>query len=232
MNLSAPTRDQFTTTAQSKTSGYANPLGYGVWNSKTVPGATTFDQNGYNTALSAYESQLANAGTPEGFGSLLDQFTGQDLAAEPGYAFGLGEGEKALQRGASRNGMRLSPATMKALLRFNEDYAGTKYNDAFTRDLQNKQNTFNMLSGVSGTGQAATSAGAQLGQQSTSNIGNYLTQGGNAQAAGIVGSANSIASGISGAGNAVQNQYWLNQFLNQKSAPSYGASNMYAGPPQ
>lgn len=67
-------------------------------------------------------------------------FTGKDLASEPGYQFGLNQGTQGIERGQAARGNFLSGAAMKELTRFNEDYAGTKFGDAFNR-AYNTHNT-------------------------------------------------------------------------------------------
>lgn len=163
---------------------------------------------------------------PEGYGSLMDEFGLEDFEADPGYAFRLSEGEKLIDRRASAAGNRLSPATQKALLRFSSDLASQEFGNAFSRNQANKLNAFNMLSGVAGTGQAATGATAQAGAQSAGNIGNYLTQAGNAQAAGTVGAANAWTSGIGNALNMWSQQNMLDQYL---KSPNVYRTPPYAG---
>lgn len=185
---------------------------------------TTFDQAGweaalakYNQDLQAYQAQQQTARSQQDgtFGSLLADF---EFEKDPGYGFRQAEGEKAVLRRASTLGNRYSPVTMKALQRFNQGLASDEYSAAFNRDQVTKGNRFNKLSTIAGLGNSATAQTAQSGSVTASNIGNYLTQGGNAQAAGIVGSQNAINSGIQNAGNAIQNQYWMNQFLNNRSS--------------
>lgn len=176
----------------------------------TKPGKEVFDEAGYNNALAAYQARLAEIETPEDYGSLLADY---EFEADPGYAFRLSEGQKLIDRRASAMGNRLSPATEKALLRFTSDLASQEYNAGFSRDLSTKQARFNMLSGVAGTGQAAVNTGAGIGAQTASNIGNYLAQAGNAQAAGSVGAANAWTSGINNSLNFFQNQRILDNYL-------------------
>lgn len=176
-------------------------------------------------ALKGNEPQQAVGGD---FGSLLDPFTGEDLENEPGYAFALAEGEKALSRAAARTGMRMSPATMKALIRFNSDFASTKFNDAFNRDAATKNSIYGMLSGTSNTGANSAGMTANLGANATGNIANMVQSRANANAAGTVGVGNAITGAATNVGNTMQNQYWLNQFLNQpKTTSSFGAGSSW-----
>lgn len=137
------------------------------------------------------------------YGSLTKQFTGADLASEPGYQFEQSEGQKAIDRAAAAAGRYDSGATLKALTRFGNDYAGTKYNEAFNRDAANKGQVYGMLSGQQSTGANAAGMTANLGANATNAANNYLTGGADASAAGLVGASNALSGGV---GNYLQYQ--------------------------
>jgi hypothetical protein len=231
----APTRAQFTTTGPA--GGYFGPAtqstdysgarsGGPQWVS--TPGATTFDQVGFDKATAAYNAPQAPGPNT---GSLLRQFTGESVATDPGYQFGMQQGELGLQRRASASGMRLSPATQKALDRFNQDYAGTKFNEAFNRDLAQKQFTYNTLAGVSDQGRGAANTVGVLGQQTATQIGENTMGAANAGAAGTVGAANAWAGGLNNAGNQFMNYQMLDRYLNNGSGTRAGGTGMYAAAP-
>jgi hypothetical protein len=94
---------------------------------------------------------------------------------DPGYQFRQSEGEKAMTRAAAASGLRGSGKFLKDYTRFNHDLASQEFG-----------NSVNRLLALSGLGQTATGSAADL-----------RTQGGNAQAAGIVGRANSLTDGFS-----------------------------------
>lgn len=199
----APTRAQFTTT----TPGTAEQwLGTGQYDrggeirrwQPAAPGTSTFDQAGFDAATSRFNQPAVagQAGLPAGYGSLLVPFTGTDLVNEPGYQFGLQQGEQGINRAAASRGSYDSGATLKALTRFNQDYGGTKYGDAFNRDAANKQSIYGMLSGVSGTGANAAGQTAGLGANAANMQGQYATNAGDARASGYVGGANAITGGV------------------------------------
>lgn len=169
------------------------------------------------SSLMALLGQVPNQRIPktsEAYGSLLRPFTPGDLANEPGYQFGLEQGNLAINRGASAGGLRLSPATIKALEKFNQDYAGTKYGEAFGRNLANKQFTYNSLAGISKQGLGAAGQTGAFGQQAAGQSGLASMAGGEAQAAGTVGMTNAITGGLGQAINAWQYQNMLNKYLN------------------
>lgn len=187
--------------------------------------ASTIDEEGLNAAIAKYyeeqDAQNAAAAADPTYGSLLRpyrngeefSFTGKDLDSDPGYQFGLNQGTQGIERGQASRGNFLSGAAMKELTRFNEDYAGTKFNDAFTRARStwgtnlgayndNKDRIYNFLSGVSTVGQnAAARVGASNQQVGSSVAGNMLASGA-AQSAGAVASSNAWQSGINSAANA------------------------------
>lgn len=154
----------------------------------------------------------------EAMPELIRRFGTADFQADPSYAFRQSEGEKALSRAAAARGMLTSPASLQALLRYNQELASDEFNNAFNRFNLGQTNEYNRLAGLAGTGQTAVSQLGQLGQQSTSNLTNLLTSGAAARAAGVVGGANAITGGI-GQGLNFYNQQAL---INALGGPGYG----------
>lgn len=176
--------------------------------------------------INAYKSQLQemhkNDPTNPDSGSLLSkftpkQFTAADLDADPvyqsGLKFGLDEGTKAIERRSVARGGLDSGATLKELTRFADDYGSTKaadsygrfttnQNNLFAQDSQNKDRAFGYLTGVSGMGSGATTAGVQAGNTSASNLANLYSGQGNAAAAARIAGGNAVSSGFTGASNA------------------------------
>jgi hypothetical protein len=72
--------------------------------------------------------------------------------------------------------------------------------------------TYNRLSSLLGVGENAAAGVGNMGVQATSNIGNTLTSGAAAQAAGTIGSANAY----SGALNSGMGYYMLNNMTGGK----------------
>lgn len=140
----------------------------------------------------------------------------------PGYQFQLQQGQSAINSSAAATGGVLNGGTLKALDQYTTGLANTTYGQAYSQYMQNSQQQYNQLYGVASLGEsAAGSLGAQ-GTQSAANTGNYLTQAGNATAAGTVGVSNAINQGISGVSNAAST-YGILQGLS--SASSYGGNN-------
>lgn len=145
-----------------------------------------------------------------GSGSLLNSFNPGDLTGEPGYQFGLSQGNKAIENAARSRGMYMSPSTVKELMRYGQDYAGSKYGEAFNRDLTNRTTTYNMLSGAGGGGQVAANTLTGAGQNYSSNVGNLVTAGANARGAAGIAGANAFANGA----NTIGNFYMQNKLIN------------------
>lgn len=222
-SMTAPDRAAFTT--RGTPGGYTN-TGFGsqgesIWKPTTPD---TFDQAGFDKATADFNASQGASKDPN-FGSLLKPFTGADLQNEPGYQFGLTEGEKAINNLAATRGNYFSGGTGKALTRYSQDYAGTKYNDAYNRDAADKTRTANLLSGVAGTGQQAVNTGVAAGTSGSNAIADLMTQGGNAAASGYVGGANAINNGV---GNYVN---WTNQgrTLDLLRSPTFGRTSPTAG---
>lgn len=153
------------------------------------------DPEGYQNALAGYNRKLDQYNTaiadPE-FGSLMQKFTGERLAGEPGYQFGMNQGMQALDRGAAARGNYLSGAALKAGQRYAQDYAGTKFNEAFSRDDTTKNRAFNWLMGISSAGQNAAAQTGNAAMQNGAAQGNYAIQQGNAMSSGLMGVSNAF----------------------------------------
>jgi hypothetical protein len=127
----------------------------------------------------------------------------QLLDMDPGYAFRLGEGMKALERVQAARGNMLSGGAIKAGQRYAQDFASGEYGNAYNR-----------LANIAGLGQTV---GGQLGtaaQQFGQTAGETMSQGANALAAGRINRTSGYMGGIGGAVGAFQN-YQNQQQQNQ-----------------
>jgi len=159
-----------------------------------------FDQTNQNEAPYRQAGVTAlnqlNAGTAAG-GQFTQQYTGADLASDPGYQFRLQQGLKGVQNSGSASGMSLSGAQLSALDQYNQGFASNEYQNAYNRYNQQQQQRYNNLYNLAGLGQQATAVTGQLGQQTANQIASNDIGAGNAAAAGTIGQANAINSGIS-----------------------------------
>jgi hypothetical protein len=150
-----------------------------------------FREAGYRslTRLEQLLGQGGDAGAAD-YGMLTRRYTGADLMADPGYQFEMQQGNQAIERAATAAGRNYSGATLKALQRFGQGLASTKFNEGFNRDRVQRNDLFNQLSGVSGTGQVATNQVNAAGQTFANNVGSLAMQGANVRAASGINQAN------------------------------------------
>jgi hypothetical protein len=147
----------------------------------------------------------------------MDKFT-----ADPGYAFRMSEGMKALERSAAARGGLLSGATLKGTQRFGQDLASQEYQNAFNRYQAERTGTLNPFQALAGVGQSsANTLGQQAGAYGNAMASNIIGAG-NAQAAGQIGQANAFSSGLGQGINFYQNQQLLNRM------PTYNAASTSA----
>lgn len=98
-----------------------------------------------------------------------------DVMSEPGYQFGLDQGQLALDRKQSALGGRAGGAALKAAARWGGDYATTRYDAAYQR----RQDRLNRLAALAGIGQTATTGTAAAGANSANQISSLLQNSGN-----------------------------------------------------
>lgn len=135
------------------------------------------------------------AGTP-GYGSLGQPYTMEQLQMDPGYGFRLAEGEKALERMQAARGGLLSGSAIKAGQRYGQEMASQEYQNAFNRAQALLGTRLGVLGSMYGAGQtAAQQVAGQAGQMGV-NVGNLMTQGGQARASGYLGQANALSQAL------------------------------------
>jgi len=132
------------------------------------------------------------------------KFGMNQFQADPGYAFRLSEGMKALDRTAAARGSLLSGSTLKAAQRYGQDLGSQEYQNAFNRYQIERNAQLNPLQSLAGVGQTATGAltnaygayGAQTGQN--------LQDVASARASGYLGGQNALTSALGQAGQMYQ----------------------------
>jgi hypothetical protein len=163
---------------------------------------------------------LATEYTPFG----MEQFQ-----ADPGYAFRLSEGQKALERSAAARGNLLSGGTGKALARFGQEMGSQEYMNAFNRYQAERQARLNPLQSLANVGQTSSQQLAGQAGQFGANMAQTIGAGGQARASGYMGMANAIGGGLNQYLNYSQNQA-QNQLLQQalaRRAPFGGGSGTF-----
>ena len=112
--------------------------------------------------------------------------TSADVMSDPGYQFGLSQGQLALDRKAAAGGGRISGAALKSAAQYGTDYATTGYGAAYQR----RQDRLNRLQALAGLGQTSTASSAAAGAASAGNISNMISNQGNAAGAAQIAQGN------------------------------------------
>ena len=163
-----------------------------------------------------------------------------DQNTDPGTAFRLSEGVKALDRSAASRGGLLSGATLRGIQRYGQDLGSQEFQNAFNRyttgfnaNTGERNQLYNRYAGVAGTGQNAVGSVTAQGASTAGNIGNaYMTGAANTGNAALA-AAGQRTSAFSGAANALgrmyggygrgSDPYSMAAMANQQ----YGAGNVY-----
>jgi len=156
--------------------------------------------------------------------SKYQPFTMDKFQADPGYAFRLSEGTKALERSAAARGGLLSGGTGKALTRFGQEMGSQEYTNAFNRYQAERTARLQPLQAMTGMGQSTAQQIGQQGQQMASNVGDAIGSAAAARASGYVGSANALTGGLNTYLNYSNSQNIANQLAmrNLTSPTDYG----------
>ena len=157
---------------------------------------------------------VTGAGT--GTGYLTKQFTPEDFTAgiDPGYAFRLAQGQRALQGQQNVAGGLIGGNALTGMQDYTQGQASQEFGNAFNRFQTQRSNIYNTLAGIAGIGQTAQGQVSNLAQNTAGNIGQATIGAGNAIAGGQVGVANALSGGIQGATNA----FMLPSLLSSRAA--------------
>ena len=150
-------------------------------------------------------------------------FSMSDFQADPGYAFRLSEGQKALDRSAAARGGLLSGSALKAATRYGQDMGSQEYTNAFNRYQTERTARLAPLQSLAGLGQTTAQQVGQQGVQTGANVGNDITNSAAARASGYVGTANALTGGLGTYLNYSNNQNLVNALT------SRGAGQTTAG---
>ena len=198
---------------------------------KTQFEQTREDQAPYRTAgyNALAEMQRTVGNVPGAF-----KFGAGDYQADPGYAFRLSEGQKALDRQAAARGGLISGGALRAAQRYGQEMGSQEFGNAYNRALTgyntgvaSENQLYNRQAGLAGIGQTSANLVGQFGQNYATNVGNLMTGAGAAQAAGQVGMANAVTGGLGTYLNYNQGNNLLNVLQNQNLRNQYGTGNVY-----
>jgi hypothetical protein len=140
-------------------------------------------------------------------------FTMQQFQADPGYAFRLQEGMKALDRTAAARGGLLSGATLRGAQRYGQELGSQEFTNAFNRYQAERQARLNPLQSLAGMSQTSanmlTGAAGQYGQ----NMAENAAAMGNIRASGYMNQANALTGALGQGVNYYQNQQMMDRFF-------------------
>ena len=162
-------------------------------------------------------------------GKYSGDFGMKDFQQDPGYAFRMSEGLKALDRTAAARGGLLSGSTLKGAQRFGQDLGSQEYTNAFNRYQVNRSNQINPLQSLLGSGQSATNVLGSAGQNYANQAGEAYMGAGNARASGYIGSANALSNAFGGVSNAFTNYNLMNALNRPAYTPSAGGYSTGGG---
>lgn len=177
----------------------------------------------------------------------MDQFQ-----QDPGYAFRLSEGQKAIERSAAARSGLISGTGLKAAARYGQEMGSQEYNNAFNRYQTERASQLQPLQSLAGVGQSATNqmgsaagaygAGASnaygaAGAGASNAYGNLgaveganAINAGNARASGYVGQTNAMNQGLSQYLNYSQNQNMMNMLAQNRVGSPTGYGTVVSDP--
>lgn len=148
----------------------------------------------------------------------MDQFQ-----QDPGYAFRLREGLKALDRSAAARGGLLSGNQLRGVTQFGQDLASQEYTNAFNRYQAERAARLNPLQSLTGMGQtAATTLANQAGTYGQALAENAAARG-NIRASGYMGTANALTNALGQGVNYYQNQQMMDRYFG-RPRPDFSSS--------
>lgn len=151
-------------------------------------------------------------------GEISKPTSSADVMAQPGYQFGLEQGQQAIDRRRAAGGGRSGGAAYKEAARYATNYATTKYGEA-NSIREARLARLGQLAGM-----APITAASNTNQQYASTIGGLLTNQGDATAAGQLARGNIYGGAINQLG-AQLNRGLTNYGNSPNRDPAYNASN-------
>lgn len=137
---------------------------------------------------------------------LNKKFTGEDLASDAGYQFRQAQGQSALNNSLAAGNGILSGAAQKSLSEYNQGFASNEFQNAYNRDVNDKNTRYQALmgtlnAGIQGTsGYQNSSTPSTIGSQLAgvtgdygNNMGQIISNGANAQSSYTLNAAQSAA---------------------------------------
>jgi len=145
----------------------------------------------------------------------------EQFQQDPGYAFRMKEGLRALENTAAARGGLLSGNQMRGVTRFGQELGSQEFTNAFNRYQAERAARLNPLQSLAGMGQSNAATMAQQAGQFGQNIGANIIGAANARASGYMGTANALSNALGQGLN-----YYQNQQLMARMFPQQGGSMM------
>lgn len=186
---------------QAEANRYAADIQYKMFQEQTALQKPWLEAG--QNALTRLTGGLAKGGE---FGTPFSQ---TNWMQDPGYAFRLAEGQRALDRSAAARGGLISGNALKAAQRYGQEMGSQEYQNAFNRYYREREAMLNPLQSLAGVGQTtAQSLGGAAGQYGQSagalasatgaSSANALLAQGNARASAYQGYGTAAGQGIQG----------------------------------
>lgn len=145
----------------------------------------------------------------------------EQFQQDPGYAFRMKEGLRALENTAAARGGLLSGNQMRGVTRFGQELGSQEFTNAFNRYQAERAARLNPLQSLAGMGQSNAATMAQQAGQFGQNIGANIIGAANARASGYMGTANALSNALGQGLN-----YYQNKQLMARMFPQQGGSMM------
>lgn len=156
--------------------------------------------------------------------SRYEPFTMAKFQADPGYAFRLKEGLRAIENSALAGGMGQSGATLRGLTRYGQQLGSEEFTNAFNRYQAERAARLNPLQSLAGMGQTTAQNIAGQAGQLGQNIGANIIGAGNARASGYMGVANALTGGLGQYLNYSQGQDMLKAYRDANTLAAINAN--------
>jgi hypothetical protein len=159
-------------------------------------------------------------------GELVRGFTPADFTTDPGYAFRLAEGQKALDRQAAARGGLISGGALRAAQRYGQEMGSQEFGNAYNRFRETQGLRRNALAGVAGYGPTAATSMNAAGQNYATGAGNIMSGQGETSANALLAAQQARSSSYGQLGSA------LGRYLNPTSSSPSNADierMMYGG---
>ena len=136
-------------------------------------------------------------------------FSMEQFQQDPGYAFRMREGLKALDRSAAARGGLLSGNQLRGVTQFGQELGSQEYTNAFNRYQAERAARLNPLQSLAGMGQSNAATMAQQAGQFGNVLGQAEATKGNIRASSYMGMANALTGGLGQYLNYQQNQDFM-----------------------